>query len=78
MKVQSTSGATGWWLIGELATRAAIVNIVFMVLLFETSMGDRMPDWFKVLAPIFVWVVTVGFFIMHRTPDKKGVEYKIW
>jgi len=78
MKVRSAVGATGCWLIAEIAAGAAVSAIVFMVLLFQTSLGDAMPDWLKFSAPIFLWVVGVVFFIMHRTSDKKGVEYKVW
>lgn len=78
VNVKSSSGATGWWLILEMAAGGAFSCLVIMALLFETSLGNGMPDWLKLAIPICAWVVGVIFFIMHRTPDKKGVEYKIW
>lgn len=78
MKVESAKGATGWRLIGELAMKSAVVNAGTMLLFFTTSLGNWMPDWFKISAPICLWIVTMAFFIIHRTPDKKGVEYRIW
>ncbi len=78
MKVRSAFGATGWWLIVEMAAGGAIAAVVFMALLFQTSLGNAMPDWLRISAPIGLWVVGVFFIIMHRTPDKKGVEYKVW
>lgn len=78
MKVKSSSGATGWRLILEMAVGGALPCIVLMLLHFHTSLGDGMPDWLKLLSPIGLWIIGVVFFILHRTPDKKGVEYKVW
>jgi len=52
MKVRSATGATFWWQILEVAASGALSAVVLMVLLFQTSLGNSMPDWPKTSAPI--------------------------
>ncbi len=78
MLIKSTNGATGWRLILEIAFGAIVPCLILMAVLFESSIGEYMPNWMRIGAPILIWATGVIFFIAHRTPDKKNVEFKVW
>jgi hypothetical protein len=67
----------GWPLVFETMLVGALVNGFFMCLLFNTDMGDGMPEALKLWAPVFLWLTGLAFFFAHRTPDG-GIEYKVW
>lgn len=67
----------GWPLVVETLITIAVLTVLFIWFLFNTSFGDGMPDQFKIWAPTVLGVVCLGFLYTHRTPDG-GVEYKIW
>jgi len=54
-----------------------IGTLSWIPLLFFTSMGDSWPDWMKLGMPLALWGVAVIFFVLHRTPDKKSIEFRI-
>jgi hypothetical protein len=55
-----------------------VVNAIGCLLLFKTSLGDGFQPVFKIGVPLFSWAVGSIFFLAHRTPDHKDVEFRIW
>jgi len=45
--------------------------------LFFTSMGDSFGEWEKLWVPLILWGVAITFFLLHRSPDKKSIEFRI-
>jgi hypothetical protein len=74
MKVEHKKG---WSLVFETLLVGTLVDGFFMWLLFNTGMGDGMPDALKLWAPIVLWFITLAFFFAHRTPDG-AMEFKVW
>jgi len=66
-----------WALIREIMFTSAVQASVFLLLLFQTRLGNIFPDAMKVYAAIGTWAVTVAFLIAHITPQGT-IEYKIW
>lgn len=71
------SSRKGWALIVEMLITTTLVACVFLFLMFYSRLGTMFPDFLKLWAPIGVWIVTVAFFLMHRTPDGH-IEIQVW
>jgi hypothetical protein len=71
------SNRKGWPLIIEVLVTTTTVAGVFLLLMFFTKVGTIFPDFLKLWAPIGIWVVTVAFYLMHRTPDGH-IDIKVW
>lgn len=59
----------GWPLVFETLISTAAVEALYLWLLFNTRLGDVMPDLFKICAATGIWIITLAFFYSHRTPD---------
>lgn len=46
-------------------------------LLFFTSLGDSWADWEKLWVPLTIWGVAIAFFLSHRSPEKKDIDFRI-
>jgi hypothetical protein len=67
-----------WRALIEMAAGASATCLASIFLLFFTSLGDDMPDEFKIGLPVACWVIGMWFFFAHRSADCKSVNFKVW
>lgn len=71
-----TVRSKGWRLILEMAAGGAVVCGFFILILYNTTIGEIFPDVLKLWGPIACWFITLVFLVMHMTPDG-DVDFKI-